>query len=153
MTKFKFCADHLLHCYGSLLHFSEWSVVCDMTDPFIIAMLHWILCSCIKSSCNSINPLMFLIADCCGCARVVSDPDLIQSKCLGWEWLHGWESPMRIWLQVDNHRSQCSVLYIYTMGCTCITWAAGHTVLAIHQFHNLACQGPKCVVARRKISF
>ena len=104
----------------------------------------------LHTSCNSIyNPLMFLIGDCCGCARVASDPDLIQSKCLGWEWLHAWESPMRIWLQVDNHRSQCSVLHIYTRWAVHVLHELRdiHTVLAIHQPHNLACQGPKCVVA------
>ena len=102
----------------------------------------------LHTSCNSIyNPLMFLIGDCCGCARVASDPDLIQSKCLRWEWRHAWESLMRIWLQVDNHRSQCSG----SVQCMCVHVLHElqdiHTVLAIHQPHNLACQGPKCVVA------
>ena len=64
-----------------LVLFSEWLVIGCMWYERVI---YWILCSCIKSSCNSIyNPLMFLIGDCCVGASVASDPDLIQSKCLG----------------------------------------------------------------------
>ena len=64
-----------------LVHFSEWLVIGCMWYERVI---YWILCSCINSSCNSIYiPLMFLIGDCCVGSSVASDPDLIQSKCLG----------------------------------------------------------------------
>ena len=77
-VKSLYCADHLL-----LLQFPS-PLFRMIGCMWYERVIYWILCSCIKSSCNSIyNPLMFLIGDCCVGASVASDPDLIQSKCLG----------------------------------------------------------------------
>ena len=84
---FSVCHKYFFSVKKKLLYLFHHSLTSYVTLNFML--LH--------TSCNSIyNPLMFLIGDCCGCARVVSDPDLIQSKCLRWEWPHAWESLMRI---------------------------------------------------------